>query len=274
MFQHGDAVCRGKGHRAARPALAHHDGQKRHANLKAFGGGPGNRLGLTTLFRALAGIGAGGVDQRDDGQVKPVGHIHQPHGLAIAFGPRHAEIPLDAGFGVMALFMADHDDRLIVEPCQPAHHRMIIGKAAVPGKRGEFGEEPFDIVFRMGPVRVAGDLTFLPWGQGLIKILQQRVGLLVQRFGLFGDVHRRIGAGKRAQLFGLAFDLGERLFKIQIVHRAPFRWTAPIWPEPGQDATRPEAFGPILPAGPDPARSDAPHDPARKRVSWPPCCRA
>ena len=273
MFQHGDAVGRGKGHSPARSAFAHHDGQERHANFQTFGGGAGNRLGLTALFRALAGIGAGRVDQGHNRQVEAVGQIHQPHRLAIALRPRHAKVALDPGFGVMALFMADHHHGHVIEPRDPAHHCMVIGKAAVAGKRGKFGEEPLNVILGVRAVRMARNLAFLPWGQRLIEIFQEAVRLAVQRLGFFRDVHGRVRARQRPQFLGLAFNLGEWLFEIQIVHRAPFRRIAPIWPEAAQDATRPGSLGPILPLAPDPARSDAPHGRAHRKASWPPCCR-
>src|SRR3712207_7858635 len=57
----------------------------------------------TTLFRsgdaALLGRGsgerAGRVDERDDGQLQPLGEPVQPDCLAIAFRVRHAEVAVD-----------------------------------------------------------------------------------------------------------------------------------------------------------------------------------
>ncbi len=69
-------------------------------------------FGLAALFGADAGIGAGGVDQREHRDAEAVGHLHQAHRLAIAFRARHAEIVLDPALGAGALFLADHTDAL------------------------------------------------------------------------------------------------------------------------------------------------------------------
>ena len=65
MLEHGDAVGGGEGDRAARAALADDDRDDRHADLQALLGRARDRLGLAALLGALAGIGAGGVDERD-----------------------------------------------------------------------------------------------------------------------------------------------------------------------------------------------------------------
>ncbi len=96
MLQHQHAARGGDGDRAARPAFADDDRDVRHAELQAGVGRARNRLGLAAFLGADAGIGAGGIDQRQHRNVEAVGHFHQPHGLAIAFRPRHAEIVLQA----------------------------------------------------------------------------------------------------------------------------------------------------------------------------------
>jgi hypothetical protein len=94
----------------------------------------------------LPGIGAGRVDERDHRQAEPVGQVHQAHRLAVALGSCHAEIPLDPGGRVVALLVPDHDDRRVVEPCQPAHDRVVVGEVPVTGQRREFREKRIDVV--------------------------------------------------------------------------------------------------------------------------------
>ena len=216
MFQHCDAVGRGKGHRPARAAFADDHGYQRHADLQAGLGRAGDRLGLAAFFRALAGIGPGGVDQCHHGQVELVGHLHQAHGLAVAFGARHAEIAFDPAFGVVALFMADDHDGRVVEPGQAAHDGVIVGKVPVARQRRVFGEQCLDIVLAMGPVGMPRHLAFPPRCQGLVQIPQHRLGLGIQALGLGLDVHAFGLPRHGAQLSGLAFNLGQGLFEIQI----------------------------------------------------------
>ena len=56
-------------------------------------------FGLSAFLGADAGIGAGGIDDRQHGNAESIRHLHQPDRLAIALRPRHAEIMLDAGVG-------------------------------------------------------------------------------------------------------------------------------------------------------------------------------
>ena len=238
MFQHGDPVRRGKSHRPTRSAFADDDRDHRHADLQRFGGGARDGFGLSALFGTLAGIGARRVDQRYQRQTEAVGDIHQTDRLAVALGPGHAEIALDPGFGVMALFMADHHHRRVVEPRQTAHHGMVVGKVAVAGQGGEFGKQSLDIVAAMRSVGMARHLAFAPGRQGLVQIAQHHIGLAVQRRRLFLDIHVLVATRHRPQLFRLALNLGKRLFEFKIVHGAGSCQATPISPCRGKSATR------------------------------------
>jgi hypothetical protein len=101
-------------------------------------GGARNRFGLAAFLRADAGIGAGGIDDRQHGDAESIRHLHQPDRLAIAFGARHAEIMLDAGFGGGALFLADHANALAAKAAEPADQRFVLAEFAVARHRREF----------------------------------------------------------------------------------------------------------------------------------------
>ncbi len=100
MFEHIDPVGARDRDRTARAPLADNDRDDRHAKAQTAIGRARDGLGLAALLRSDAGIGAGGIDQAHHRKLEAVGHLHQPHGLAIAFGARHAEIVLDAALGV------------------------------------------------------------------------------------------------------------------------------------------------------------------------------
>ncbi len=96
MFQHRDAIGRGKGHSPARTAFADNHGHHRHTDLQALFCRACNGFGLSTFFGAFARISTGRVDKSDHRQAKTVCHIHQPDRFAIAFGAGHAKIARDA----------------------------------------------------------------------------------------------------------------------------------------------------------------------------------
>ena len=86
--------------------------------------------------------------------------------------------------GVVALLMADHHDRLVVEPREAAHHGMVVREVAVAGQRGEFPEQLLDVVAAMRAVRVPRHLAFLPGRQPLVEVAEHVARLLVESGGL------------------------------------------------------------------------------------------
>ena len=118
---------------AARAALPDDHRHVGHADAQAGLGRAGDGLGLAALLGADARIGAGGVDQRQHRNVEVVRHVHEPHRLAVAFGPGHAEIVLEPRVGVGALLLADDADGLAAEAAEAAHDGCILAEAAVAG---------------------------------------------------------------------------------------------------------------------------------------------
>src|SRR5690606_18546220 len=121
----------------------------------------GNGLGLTAFFGADAGIGARRVDQRNDGQAKMFGHVHQALGLAVALGSRHAEIVPDAAFGIAAFFMTENDAGAAAETPEPADQRVVFAEIAIAGERREVLDEALHVIFKMRTLLMAGDLHLL-----------------------------------------------------------------------------------------------------------------
>ena len=122
----------------------------------------------------------------------------------------------DAAVGVAALFVADDRHRLPSETAQTANNGAVLGKGAVAGQRREIGDQGVDIVARMGPVGVAGDLHALPRREFAVGLAQHALGLSLQLADLIGNVEL-LAIGEVAQLFDLAFQLGDRFFKVEKV---------------------------------------------------------
>ena len=189
MFEHRNAVGSCKGDGATRAPFADDHGNQRHADLQAHFGRAGNCLGLAAFFCALAGVGTGGVDQRDDRQSKTTGHFHQSNGLAVTFGARHAKVVVDARFGVMTFLMPNHHDRLVTKTRQTAHHREVIGKVPVAGQGRVLGEQLVDVIAAMRTVGVTRHLAFPPGRQILVEILKKLRRFGIQRAGFGLDIH-------------------------------------------------------------------------------------
>ena len=117
---------------------------------------------------------------------------------------------------------------------------MVVGKVAITRKRRELGKEGGDVVAGVRAVGVAGDLAFAPGREVLVEVAQQRLGLAVKRGGLLLDVHLGVGAGDGAQFLGLALDLGQGFFEVEVVlrHVGPRSVRCPYMAAPGARRNR------------------------------------
>ncbi len=214
VLQHQDPVAGRQRDRAAGSALTDDRRDDRHRRFQAGLDRAGDGLGLAARLRLDAGKGAGGVDEGQDRQAETAGEFHQPARLAIALGPRHAEIMLHPGFGIDALLGAEHHHRAALEPAHAAQHRGIVGEGAVAGQRGEAGDQRVDVVLRLRPIGMAGDLGFLPRGQLGVGGAELLVGDRGQAADFVGDID---AARLRhpPQLLDLAFEFGDGFFEIE-----------------------------------------------------------
>src|SRR5690606_13668895 len=113
---------------------------------------------LSALFGADARVSAGGIDQRQHRDAEPVGHLHQPRGLAVAFWPGHAEVVLDAALRVRTLLVAEDADAAAAEAAEAADDGGVLAEFAIAGEWHEIGDQAADVVETVRPLRMAGDL--------------------------------------------------------------------------------------------------------------------
>src|SRR5438093_669593 len=92
VLEHQHPVAHPDRQGAAAAALARHHREDRHPQRRHLLEIARDRLGLAALFGAEPGIGAGRVDERDDGLTELLGQMHEPERLAIALGMRHPEV--------------------------------------------------------------------------------------------------------------------------------------------------------------------------------------
>jgi hypothetical protein len=162
----------------------------------------------------MPGIRAGRVDEAEHRQAELLGELHQPERLAVALGPRHAEVAQRPLLGVAPLLVAEHHARLAVEAGQAADDRLVVGEGAVAVQLLVVGEDLGDVVERVGPLRMARDLRHLPRRQAGIDVLGEEQALLAQPVDLLGDVDRRLVLHV-AQLVDLGLELGDRLLEVE-----------------------------------------------------------
>jgi hypothetical protein len=183
-------------------------------NDRHFLGGAGDRFGLTAFLGLDAGKGAGRIDQGDHRKAEPIGDLHQPDRLAVAFRPGHPEIVLQAARCVVAFLMADEHHLAAGEPPQAADDRLVLAEIPVSGEWHEIGNQGRDIVLEMGPFGMPRDLGLLPRGQLRIGLAQQPLGTLLEPLDLGLDVELAGGCGF-AQFGDARLELRNRLFEIE-----------------------------------------------------------
>ncbi|GJE72516.1 hypothetical protein CHKEEEPN_4073 [Methylorubrum podarium] len=216
VFQHQHRVGGGDRDGAARAALADDDGDVRHAEREAGFRGAGDGFGLAALLGLDAGEGAGGVDEGEDRQAEAVGGLHQPHRLAVALGPGHAEIVPQPRLGGRALLLADHADRAAAEAPEAAEDRLVLAEAAIAGQRREFLDEAGTVIDEMWSLRVTGDLRLLPGGEGGVDLGERLRGLRLQAPDLLADRDGAVALAQRLEFLELRLEFRDGLLEVEI----------------------------------------------------------
>src|SRR5690606_17906535 len=111
------------------------------------------------------------------------------------------------------LLVADHHDRLAVEPRQAADDRAIVPERPVAMQLVEVREQRADVLERLGALRMARDHGHLPWRQLRVRVLQERFALLAQPAELLGDVYGGIVLDEPKRI-DLLLEVSDRLFEV------------------------------------------------------------
>src|SRR5918994_5006420 len=107
-------------------------------------------------------IRTGRVDERDQREAVALGELHRSHGLAIALGIGHPEVPLRALACVSALLVPDHGNRPAVKASEPGDEGGILRPGPISVQLHEVLEQPLDVVERVRAVVVPCELDKLP----------------------------------------------------------------------------------------------------------------
>ncbi len=165
---------------------------------------------------SMPGIRGWGVDEHDDRPAEFLGEPHRAHGLAIALGPRVAEVAENLLLRVFALHMPDDQHRLPFVVGQAGHQRMVVGVAPVAVNLDEAAEEPLDEVLEAGTVRMPRHQDPLPRRQRLVEIPAHRLETPLQRLDL---AIARIGLRQLVERVDLLEDDSDRLFEVECLRR-------------------------------------------------------
>src|SRR5690242_11912653 len=84
------------------------------------------------------------------------------HRLAIALRVRHPETAIDTLVDVAPLLLPDEDDRAAAELAEAGDHRTVVAERPVAVQLEPVLEQAVDVVERVRPVIVAGQLDLPP----------------------------------------------------------------------------------------------------------------
>ena len=115
--------------------------------------------------------------------------------------------------------MADYDDVDVGDARKPPDDRRVVRKGAVAVEFVKIRAERFDVVERVGTIRVTGDERRLPGSERRVRLLEEFVGFRFERsdFGSDADRLRAFDAlvFERAQFVDFRFEKLDVFFKVE-----------------------------------------------------------
>src|SRR5262249_59099284 len=169
---------------------------------------------LTTFLGAHSRIGAGRIDERDHRRAELGGKLHEPEGLPVAFGMRHAEVARDILPCVPSFLMSDHHDWLALEARKAPDDRLIVAEHAIAVQLDEVLEQQLVEIERMGSLGVSRDLGTLPGGQVTVDLLLELAEPSLEPCDLRASSRRLV---TRTQGQDAVLELEERLLEVKLV---------------------------------------------------------
>src|SRR5258708_29209637 len=127
--------------------------------------------------------------------------------------------------GVAPLLVAQDHHRLTVNAGDAAHQGPVVAVAAIAAQLEEVVTDQLDIVGGVWAVAVAGDLHFLPGGEGTVDGARLLLRLALQLLDLPALLELLLVAALLQQPCQLLVEVGERTLEIEIVrHEGYLHW--------------------------------------------------
>ena len=95
------------------------------------------------------------------GKAELFGHLHDPEGLAVAFGVHLAEVPVDPLAGRPAFLLADDGHGLAFVEGEAGDEGRVVGEPAVAVDLHEILHQGVDVIQGVRPLGMPGDLDDL-----------------------------------------------------------------------------------------------------------------
>ena len=106
--------------------------------------------------------------------------LGQAKRLAIAFRIRHAEVALHVFLQIAPLGLSDDRDRRLLKHGDPADDGAVIAITAIAMQLIKCMKQPLQIILRLWPARMTGQIDPVPGTQILIHLFLQLLDLMRQ----------------------------------------------------------------------------------------------
>ena len=140
------------------------------------------------FFRFKSRKCTGGVNERNHRHIKLIGQPHETQGFTVALRISTAEITFQIALGITTFLRADDHDLLAVYFCKSADDGTVITMNAVAMNFDKVGGHIPDIIQRIRPLRMAGNLNFLPCCQVAVDLPAGRRDLFFHPFDFVRDI--------------------------------------------------------------------------------------
>ena len=190
VLQHHQLVSHRNGQCAARAAFANDGGNDGHFELRHFKNIAANGFRLAALFSFDARISARRIDKREHRQLEFFSRLHQAQRLAVAFGLAHAEVAQPAFLGVAPFLVAQHHTGVAIEARQAAHNAQVVSKMPVAVQLDKVGKDVPNVVQRVRPFGVPGNLGDLPGRQNAVDVFGELLAFFGQLLDFFRNIDR------------------------------------------------------------------------------------
>src|SRR5215468_7567815 len=101
------------------------------------------------------------------------GNVHDTERLAIALGMGHPKIAIHALLRVTRLLLTNDHDLFPMKPRHPTDDGRIIREGPISVDLAPIREDAFDVVERVRPLRVPGELRLFPRAQARVNLPAQ-----------------------------------------------------------------------------------------------------
>ena len=112
--------------------------------------------------------------------------------------------------------MTDDADTFTLKAPKATDDGVVVAELAIARERNEIADKAGNVIEAMRSLRMPCDLSFLPWRELGIELLQRQRSLCLEAGDFLADGDRCVTLAHRAQFLDLGLQFGHRFFEVEI----------------------------------------------------------